>query len=167
MPITGEHIRFYYSGGAKNKDPNKSIGGGRSTTEWAGSDLHDLFSKLSAEQNAAEVQQYRCIYVANEHPELSWLQVVAYFTEQSHRGASIEVGLDPAGSGAAQKLSHEQAAPQDVAFTPAPGAAEALQLGTVPPGTHLALWLRRTAHDTHEGLEADGAMLALTGRYAE
>ena len=51
MAIAAGDINTYLSGGASNSDPDASLGGAKSSTEWTGGTLHDLFDAVSGDEN--------------------------------------------------------------------------------------------------------------------
>lgn len=149
MPIESTDIEFRYSGGAANADPNASLGGGMSDTEWAGGTAHDLFDVISGAENQAATVDYRCIYVLNNHATLTWFDVVAWFSNVVEGGADVALGLDPAGvNGEATTIADETTAPAGVNFSVPLDKASGEPVGDIPPTQAFAVWFRRTATDS-------------------
>src|SRR5690606_28663051 len=96
MAVAPADIRVYLSGGAANDDPAFSLGGARSDT-LASSALNHPSRLLEAEENAAETQHVRCVYIRNTHLTDSLYAGAVRIASQIPGGADLEIGLDPAG----------------------------------------------------------------------
>ncbi len=168
MAIVAGDIKTYLSGGSGNTNPNLSLGGVRSATLWAGGTLHDLFDQISGTENAAAESEYRCIYVRNEHGSLTWEAVRSYIQSQVVGGASVSIGLDPAGvgdgsaTGVATTVANEDTAPAGVAFSAPTTDTAGLASGNVGVGQCFAVWIKRAAANTG-AVNADCATLAFAG----
>src|SRR5262245_36287136 len=103
MPITGSDLEFRFSapsasGGNQfdQDDPAASLGKYLSKTVWTGGVLHDLFQALSGDDNAAGVQDFRCLFLVNKHTTLTWTAPVVWFSADTQvGGAEIAVAIDP------------------------------------------------------------------------
>lgn len=163
MAIVTTDISTYLSGGGANSDPNASIGGAKSSTEWNGGTLHDLFDIITGDENAAETVDYRCIYLQNDHGSLTWEDVVAWISAQTAGGADLAIGLDPAGiDGTAASPADEETAPAGVTFSTPTSKETGLSIGDMAAGEYQAIWLRRTATDS-AAVDNDGATLSFAG----
>src|SRR4051812_35557073 len=69
MAIVASDLKFRLSGGSSNTDPNASIGGVKSSTDAAST----IFDDVSSAEAAAGENEYRCIYVHNNHGSLTAL----------------------------------------------------------------------------------------------
>lgn len=167
MAVLASDIQTRLSGGSANTDPNASLGGVMSSTAWAGGTLHDLFDLVTGDENAASDVEYRCIYVRNNAAQTLFGAVV-WLTAEVAGGATLAIGLDPAGvgngstTGVATTIANEGVAPTGVAFS-APGTkATGLAIGDLAAGTGRAVWLRRTAANTG-AVDNDGATINIGG----
>lgn len=169
MAITGTDIVWRLSGGAGNADPNASLGGVISSTAWAGGTLHDLFDIVTGDENAASDVEYRCVYIRNSHATLTWgPNIKVWLASQTAGGATIDIGLDPAGvgngstTGVATTVANENTAPAGVTFSNPTTKAGGLSPANVPNGSAFALWIRRTAANSAAAAN-DGATLQNEG----
>ena len=81
MAVTTSDMKFYYSGGLSNSDPLLSTGGEKSDIEIVLSPTkNNLFDDVSSGELITGATEYRCIYLANDHPTdtlsdtLLWIQ---------------------------------------------------------------------------------------------
>lgn len=161
MPIADTDIKTYLSGGSGNSNPNASLGGARSNTAWTGGVLHDLFDKITGEENANSDVEYRCIYVRNEHATLTAELVGVFINSQVAGGASLSIAIaDEAVNATAETIVDENTAPSGPTFSAPTTAGTALQIGDLAPNAFRAIWLRRTAANTG-ALDDDGAELGI------
>lgn len=166
MAIATADLAWYLSGGTSNTDPNDSLGGAISSTAWAGGQVHDLFDVITAAENTGETVDYRCAYVVNEHGSLPWEDVVVYFSDVVSGGATIALGIDPAGvDGTATTIADENTAPAAVSFSAPESAGAGVSIGSIPAGEHQAIWFRRTATDS-AAASNDGATVRVLGETA-
>ena len=163
MAIVSTDITFPLSGGSGNSDPNLALGGAVSTTVWAGGTLHDLFDIITGDENAASTVDYRCVYVKNTHGSLTWEAVKLWISAETAGGASISIGLDPAGvNSVGTTIANENAAPSGVTFTAPTTKGTGLSIGNIPAGQYQAIWIRRTAANS-SAIDNDGATLTAEG----
>lgn len=168
MPIASADIKTYLSGGATNTNPNASLGGVISSTEWTGGTLHDLFDVVTGDENAAQESEYRCIYVKNTHASLTWLGVKVWISAETAGGANAAIGLDPAGNGngsttgVATTIANEDTAPTGVSFSSPTTKAAGLTIGDLGPGQCRAVWIRRTTTNSAP-LDNDSVTLTFEG----
>jgi hypothetical protein len=144
--------------------PGASWGGYISTSQLnAAVTLDNLFTDITGAENAAGQVDYACLFVLNNTSSgnsmlntVAWLPLSGFVAG----GANVALGADPAGVTVktvttlqAAKISTNTAAPAGVttwvtpqsSAPPPPSYAGGLQVGTVPPGSCFALWIRRTA----------------------
>ncbi len=168
MAIADADIQYRLSGGAGNSNVNNSIGGVMSSTAWAGGSLHDLFDVISGDENAASTVDYRCVYVRNNHGSLTWGPIKVWLTAQTAGGATIDVGLDPAGvgngttTGVAATPANETTAPAGVTFSNPTTKSGGLAPANLIAGNAFALWFRRTAANSAAAAN-DGATVRAEG----
>lgn len=157
MAIEATDIDTYLSGGASNSDPNASLGGAKSSTAWTSGSLHDLFDKVTGDENAASDVEYRCVYYQNGHGSLTTDEGKLWIESQVAGGAALAIGLDPAGKNAtAAVASDENTAPAGVSFSAPTDKAGGLTMPDLDAGDYIAVWFRRTAANS-AAKDADGA----------
>jgi hypothetical protein len=164
MPIVSSDILFllsnasasagYTSSGSVYSSPNGKY---CSTTAVSATALNNIFPDLTGAQNAADQVDYQCVFILNNTASgdtalngTVWLPNSGYVTG----GASIAIGVDPAGSTAkgtssvqAATISTPTNAPSGVSTYVGPSATSSggLAVANLVPGNVLALWIRRTA----------------------
>ncbi len=169
MAIVAADIVIRLSQGNTNAQttstPNASLGGTMSTTAWAGGTLHDLFDQVSGTENGASESEYRCVYFLNNHGTLTAEAIKAYISAETAGGASLAIGLDPAGvgngtsTGVATVVANEDTAPTGVTFSSPTTDAGGLAPANVAPAQAFAIWIRRTTANT-SAVNNDGGTLA-------
>lgn len=134
-------------------DPDESLGKYVSTTQHAGG-LNALFDDISGDENAASDVEYRCLFVHNADPTVTWEAVKMWIASEVAGGASVAIGVDPAaaspiGQATAQasEVVTEQDAPAGVTFSAPTTKAAGIDLGDIPAGHCRAVWVRRTAQN--------------------
>lgn len=142
MPIISTDIQFRQSGGAANANDDASLGGAKSSVAASNSMLDDL----SGAESAAGSVEYRCVYVHNNHGTLSMVNAVIFLLAQAlGSGHAVAIGVGTAAvNGVEQTVANEATAPAGVTFSTPTTLGAALALGTIPPGQHKAIWIRRT-----------------------
>lgn len=145
-----------------------SLGEYVSTTQVVSGTLHNLFDLVTGAENAASDVEYRCFAVCNTNGTSQWTAVDVWIDSQVAGGASIEMGLDPAGvvdtdlaSAQGAVVADESSAPAGVTFS-TPGSGTPLTIGNIPAGDCQLIWLKRTAANT-SSLANDGATISFTG----
>lgn len=175
MAITDADIKFKHSvttgpgNSTAQADPNASLGEFMSSTEVTDATLHNLFDKVTGDENAESDVEYRCIFVHNDHATLTWEDVVIWLDAQVAGGAVAAIGLDPVGvvaedsaSAQADEIGDEDEAPAGVSFSAPSTKGTGIAVGDVGPGECFAVWVRRTAANTG-AVDNDGATLAAEG----
>lgn len=174
MAITAPDILFKLSVAAAAGDttagtPATSLGDQISTTQIVDATVHNLFDKITGDENAASDVEYRCFFVHNNHATLTWENVKVWISSETAGGASAAIGLDPAGvtvkglgSAQAATVATEQDAPAGVAFTAPTTKTAGLTIGDIPAGSVAAIWVRRTAANS-AALDTDGVVIRCEG----
>lgn len=148
MPIVGTDIKFRYSGGAGNNNPNACLGGAISTDAGGSLDnavLHDLWDAVSSAEAAAGDTEYRGIYIRNDHATLPLTTARIYFTTAAD---DLDVALaDEAMDVAMEIIANESTAPVGPVFshpvTYATGLDLSASLTGGTPGSFKGVWVRR------------------------
>lgn len=141
--------------------------------------LDNLFNDITGAENAAGQVDYACLFVLNNTSSgnsmlntVAWLPLASFVAG----GANVALGADPGGitvktlsSLQAVKITSNTVAPAGVStwVTPqssaptGPSYTGGLQIGSVPPGSCFALWIRRTATNSAP-VNNDGLGVGLT-----
>lgn len=168
--IVASDILFYLSAPSASAGfvtagtAGSSWGGYISSTQLNSSvTLDNLFSDLTGSENAASQVDYACLFVLNNTSSgnnmintVAWLPLASFVAG----GANVALGADPGGisvktasSLQAVKITSATVAPAGVSswVTPqssapaSPGYTGGLQIGTIPPASCFAVWIKRTA----------------------
>lgn len=165
MPIVAGDIDFHLSGGAANSDPNASIGGAISTTQYPDASLHNLFDEVGSNESSAGDTEYRCIYVKNNHGSLTLQNAVVWIQTQTPSGdTDIEIALAGEGvNGTAETVADESTAPVGETFSAPATEGAALSIGNIPPGQHQAIWVKRNISAAASAYNNDSVVLRVKG----
>lgn len=175
MAIAAADIEFHLTINTANNNStaqgnvNDSIGGYMATTQLTDATIDNLFDDVSGDDNVGSVVDYRCEVIYNHHATLAWLTPKVWINSETAGGASVAIGLDPAGIKAnnsavaiAARPANETTAPAGVTFTAPTTKGAGLAVADVAAGSIFAYWIRRTAANT-AALDTDGAVIKAEG----
>lgn len=175
MAITAGDLLFKFSvktgvaGNATAGTADGSLGKYVSTTQLTDATLHNLFDRVTGDENAASEAEYRCIFVHNAHATLTWLSPVVWLVSETAGGAVAAISVDTTAASAigsvgaqAKEVADENTAPAAQAFTAPITKATGLALGDIPAGSCRAVWVRRTAANS-AALDLDGVVVRCEG----
>ena len=159
MPITAGDILLKYSvssaaaGNVTGGTAAGSLGGFISTSVVPDNVMDALFPDITPSENEADNDDYKCVFVHNQHGSLSALNVKVYLAAVVGGGADLSLALDnklPSAVGAsvaqADLIASKDTAPTAVGTFSVPlDAGSALLVGTLQPGQCRAVWLKRLA----------------------
>jgi hypothetical protein len=164
MAVLATDIDFHLSGGAANADPNASLGGEISSNQIADGGLHNLFDLVAGAESSAGDTEYRCLYVRNASAQTLFNAYVFVATESPSPGSDELIGLGSSGvNGVEQSVADEQTAPASVTFAQANGSGNALAIGDIPAGEHMAIWIQRDISVGASAYNNDGPTLTVGG----
>ena len=92
MTTTGYDISVVLSGGINNTQPDLSLGGIASATPVTNDVLNNLFSDVSADQNASGLDDFRCIYFFNDGSTTIY-DVNVFILNDFDGGATMQTGV--------------------------------------------------------------------------
>jgi hypothetical protein len=172
MPIVNTDILFKLSapgasaGNTTSGTSGNSWGNYISTTQLSSTPLNNLFPDITGAQNAADQVDYACVFIHNNTGSgdsmlntVAWLPTSLFVSG----GALIALAADTFAASAigsssqqAQKITASTNAPTGVSgwvsptgTTPtSPSYTNGIVLGTIAPGSCIAVWVRRTAQNT-------------------
>lgn len=175
MAIVDTDIKWKYSkntgpgNSSAQADPNDSIGGFMSSTEWTGGTLHDLFDAITGDENVASDVEYRCVFVHNTHATLTLQSPKLWLVSQVTGGADAALAIDGIGvvtatsaSAQAERIANENTAPSGETFTAPASKAAGITVPNIPAGSCIGVWIRRTAANT-AAMNNDGATPRIEG----
>lgn len=90
MAVSTSDIKYLYSGGVANTDPNLSLGGAPSTSQI---NTNNLFDNVTASQASLGTTDYRCIYITNDNPTDSFYNADIYVSYLTNGSITVEVGF--------------------------------------------------------------------------
>lgn len=149
MPLTQTDFQRRFSGGATNTDPNASLGGAMSATAFTSAVAANLFDNVAGVESSAGDIEYRCFYIVNLHPTLTYKGAVVFIAVLTLLAdTEFDIGLDPApvGSDSGTIITTEGEAPVGVTFTRPITKATGLVIGDIPAASRKAVWVRRTVN---------------------
>jgi hypothetical protein len=166
MSVIASDIQYRLSGGAANADPSLSLGGAKSSVQIQDAVDNNLFDDVSGDEHAAGDVEYRCLYIHNGHATDSLLAAKVWIaSDSSGADSDLSIGVGTAAVGAVeQTVANEGLAPSGVTFSDAAvSRVTGLSLGTLPAGSHKAVWLRRTISPGTTPQAADTAQIQAGG----
>lgn len=142
MAVASTDIKIYLSGGSGNTDPNASLGGIKSTTQWTSS----IFDNVGSSEASAGDTEYRCVYVQNTNAtDTLYAAKVYVYSNTPSTGTAVQIALAGEGASAtAETVADESTAPSGETFDDAEDEANALSLGNMAPGVYYGVWIKRT-----------------------
>ena len=146
MSILATDLKFFFSGGGANDNPNASLGGAKSSVAITDNTLNNLFDDVSGTEHEAGDIEYRCLFVKNDSAETAYDVRVYIISNTSAEDDSIKVGKDLTGVGdTADTVADENTAPDPaVTFSLATSYADGLLLGDMTTGQSYPIWIERT-----------------------
>ena len=167
MAITDTNLKWYYSGGASNSDPDASLGGVISSVEVSTS-IHGLFDRVTGPEATDGTIEYRCVFFKNTDSDANGLVDPAVFIQSnsSSTDTTLAIGLDPAGkSASATTIGSEASAPAGVSFSAPTDYAGGLALPSDPyaQDAYIGIWVRRTVDTGSAADSSDAATLRVQG----
>jgi len=152
-----------------------------SATPWSGSTVNDLFDNIDIYNLSADTfNDYRCIFIHNTHPTYTLSNSKIYIYSEQADGALISLAKDAYGPFAVTTNGTKSAGMVNrfndgVGYLTSPSIytspvdyASGINIGTIAPGQHQAIWIKRTVSPltATENL-MDGFTLALEGTYVD
>jgi len=162
MPITSGQLKLYLTGGASNNDPDLSLGGVISTTEFQNDTLENLFSSIPPQEALTGSVKYRALDLKNTSGLTAYDGILYISSETTSTYTKIDIGID---SGT-QTIADEDTAPASpaITFSHPLSLAGGLSLGDVSAGGTVRLWFRRTVTAGATSLATDtGTILVSFG----
>jgi hypothetical protein len=159
MPIASEEIKYMES--------TNNLGGPITTNEVPVG-LHNVFDIVGGLGSLNGETNYRCLYVQNTNDFLTLLNSVLYIisnTAVETSDISIGVGTSIIG-GIEQTISNEVFAPIGVTFTNQIDVSNSLSIGSIPKGSHRAIWLKRVIDPNASAFTNDNAVISVRGESA-
>lgn len=174
MPITSGEIEWRYSvktGSAGDSTAGTASGSLGKYVSTTAVDFGALFDDVSADENAADDVEYRCIFVLNQNDTLTYQNVKVWIDSETAGGASLAIALDGLGvtpkaqAGAqADEVADEGTAPTGETFTTPTSKAVGLAPADVGPDQCFALWIRRTiSGGPVSAVNNDGGVIKVSG----
>lgn len=175
MPIVDTDILWKHSintgpgNSSAQSNPNDSLGGFMSSTQWAGGVLHDLFDVVIGDENAASDVEYRCVFVHNSHATLTLIAPKVWISAETAGGANGAIALDGTGvlsatsaTAQAERVANENTAPAGESFSAPTTKASGIAVPDIGPGQCIGIWLRRSATNS-AAINNDGFTVRIEG----
>ena len=142
--LVAEDIKFYYSGGTFNSDPNQSLGGEISATEYVSGTLNGLFDRVESNEAVLGDVEFRCVYIKNTHLDRTLLGAKVWIeagTPSNTTAISISVGAGGT-NGEEILIPDENIFPTTQTFETILEEPVSANIGDLGPGDYIALWVR-------------------------
>lgn len=146
-PIVQADLKYNYSGGATNANPDLSIGGVRSTAIVTDNVDNNLFDDVTGALHTAGTTDYRHIYLFNDNDALTLTSAVAWIPSNvSGAEENIAIGVGTAAVGGTDgAVANDATAPSGVVFGSAcTSRALGTALGDITSNSWKGIWIRRT-----------------------
>jgi len=134
--------------------------------------LNALFSDVTGEENALSAIHYACVFVYNSNPLNSYQNPRVWISADVAGGAAVALGVDPTPASPinstdmqAVQIVYRDNPPVGVVFSAPSDLPSGLLLGTIPPSSVKAFWIRRSCQNT-VALSADGLAFSVRGATA-
>jgi hypothetical protein len=141
MVVVQADIQTRLSGGSGNINPFNSLGGAKALKQLNDDTLNNLWDNTSKSEQQNGDTEYRCVYFHNNAASDTLGAAKVWFTVASQY-ISLGVGTAVAG-GNEQTVANESTAPSGVNFVTPISEGTAAQIGSIPPASHKAIWIRR------------------------
>lgn len=171
MAIAATDIKWRYSGGVANTDPNACLGGVLSTSASGTIDdavANDLWDDVSSAEASAGDTEYRGFYIKNEHGTLTYSDARIYISSNtSSPDDTVALGIAvEAVSVTMATIANESTAPTSVTFTTPIDYAGGLALNSttgLAAAAFRGVWVRRTVTAAAAAYTNDTHTLATQG----
>jgi hypothetical protein len=157
MYIMASDLKFYYTGGASNSDPDASLGGVGSSVQIVDPAVNNLFDNVEPTETAlGDYIDYRGIDLRNVGDALAGA-IEFFFTDTPNPESVLAVWYDSVGT---QTIVDEDTEPSGAAGNwTEPTLASKLSLPDLTNGSSHRLWIRRTVSQSASNIPADTATL--------
>jgi hypothetical protein len=178
MPIATGDIKLRYSvttgpGDSTAGTANTSLGEFMSTTDVPDGTLHNLFDVMSGDENAASENEYRGVFVFNDHATLTLESPKVWLSSEVAGGASAAIAIDAtvasarnSASAQGEELTNEDTAPSGETFSAPTTKAAGLALGNLTADFVRQVFVRRTGANS-AAKDNDGVTLRVEGDTGE
>lgn len=155
---------------ATQSNVNLSLGGYISRTDIVDATLNNLFDDISGDENAASTIDYRCFFILNANTTNTLITPVVWISSEVAGGASGAIGIDIfsatfsgySGQQAVNVYSSELSPPTGVVFSAPTSKTNGLSLGSLPPSSCRAVWVKRMATNS-VAVNNDGITIRVEG----
>ena len=172
MAIAATDIKMWLTGvevvDDPQPDPNASLGGNRSLTEWVNATKNGLFDAITAAEGLNGENEYRSIIIQNKHATLTLMNARVWIELQPDGGRateeSIQIATEAVVTNAIQTIINENTAPTAVSFSAPTDYATGLDLGDIVPDGEIGLWFKRVVPADVEAILNAGFGIRIQGK---
>lgn len=165
MAITAADLKFYFSGGTSNTDPDASLGGIISTTEITDSSDNNLFDDVTGAEADTGDTEYRGFYLKNTHGTLTLQDSKLWFSSNT-TSADDTLNMALAGEGVnatMETIANESTAPSGESFSAPASKGAGLSVGNIAAGQRYGIWLQRVVNASASAINANAATINWEG----
>src|SRR5687768_6301545 len=149
MPVQSASVRFQFSGGNANEDPDLSLGGQISVAtnrNITSNSLHNLFDEINNTEAVSGEHEFRHFYFRNGHDFTLRNVRLFVLTDTTSIWSKLEFAKGTANNGSIeQAVPNENTSPVGISDSNwrIPSASSPLILGDVLAGSTASVWIRR------------------------
>ena len=158
-------LKFYYSGGYFNSDPNLSLGGESSSFQVISGTLNGLFDRVGTAEAELGDTEYRCIYLRNTSQTRKLLGTKIWIetgTASADTGIAISIGSSGI-NGTEPTVPDEGLEPPMNFFEIPLQAPDEPNIGDLYPGDQVGLWVRWQVRTGTQSISNDFAVIRIDG----
>ena len=150
-------LKFYYTGGASNSDPDASLGGVGSSVQITDPAINNLFDNVEPTETVGQDNvDYRALDLKNIGDALA-AAIEFFFLPTDNTESELAVWFDATGT---QTIVDEDTEPSGAAGNwTEPIEAAKLSLGDLAAAAKHRLWIRRTVNQSAGNYTADTATM--------
>ena len=163
--IVSRDIKYYFSGGFYNNNPNASLGGEMSSFEITSGALNGVFDRVGTLEAQTGDTEYRCIYLKNTNQTRKLLKTKIWIeTTTLSPSTSIALSIGSSGmNGTEPIIPSENIAPPMQFFAVPLTMPEHSNIGDLYPGDSLGLWIRWKIEPNTSSITNDYFVIRLDG----
>ena len=164
MPLSNSDLRYQYSGGGSNTDPDASLGGARSSNPMPNGVLENLFRHGTGQELNLGKVEYRALFIWNAHGSLTAINPFLFIaTESPSPDSETAYGLAVEGLGdTIELIPDELTAPTGVVFSRPLSYGTGIALPDIPAGQAHGIWVRRNISSNGSAFNNDGPTFQVT-----
>jgi hypothetical protein len=158
-------LKFYYSGGYFNSDPNLSLGGESSSFQVISGTLNGLFDRVDTSEAELGDTEYRCIYLRNTSQTRKLLGTKIWIeTGTASADTAIAISIGSSGINGTEPTVPDEGLEPPMNFFEIPlQEPDEPNIGDLYPGDQIGLWVRWQVKTGTQSIADDFAVIRIDG----